>query len=563
VTSSWDALSPEPGLFLLPAPYPDELLYSVIARSAYRNAHWSPKGLMGAAFGDRAVLACPDLPGQLSLLAGTAGDQWQLSSSEIALRYTLVGYYTHYLGATERDRFLGLMTGKSAHLHLRLGICSGGVRAPSKFFLCPVCTQLDIRQYGETYWRRSHHLPGVLVCPVHAVSLIETAVPFRPLGRHEHHHARAQYLEQGVAVLTSSAAASAEVLALARAAAGLLDAAVCDGGPLHDYREQLHARGFKGASGVEGLWLNLRELWGDEVLQKLFRSGAGTNAPPWLREIFRKPRRPLHPLKHLLIARVLLAHEVHIGTPAPRSGKTWGIFRNADLRRQAHELAQKGLTTNGVATRLGVDWKTADRLLQPLPVVPDRVRDSTYLVDREAWSSVAEKHPGLGRTKLRLQEPALYARLYRGDREWLMQHGARIPKNPGHPRVSWPLRDEALSKMVQALATQIKNSTPMRRASASHVLGLLGARTTVNRNGVRLPLTTAAIAAHCESVEDFQVRRIQAEHEADGWFPRPAGRVLRAARLNPARFPDKGLGILARAKQLQEERDARPPVQDK
>jgi hypothetical protein len=546
----------------LPTPYPDELLYSVIARSAYRNAHWSPKGLMGAVFGARAVLACPDLPSRLGLLNGTAGEQWQLSASEIALRYTLVGYYTHYLGVSEREKYLRLMAEKSAHLHLRLGICSAGVRAPSKFFLCPVCTELDIRQHGETYWRRSHQLPGVLVCPVHAVSLIETAVPLRPIGRHEHLHARGQYLAQGVAVLTSPAAALMEVLALARAAASLLDTEVCEGGPLHDYREQLHARGFKGTSGVDGLWFCLRKLLGDEVIEKLFRGAAGTSAPSWLWELFRKPRRPLHPLKHLLIARIICAHEVRISTPAPLPVKTWRVFRNPDLRRQAHELAKKGLTTNAVATRLRVDWRTAHRLLQPLPVALDRISHFSKLSDRKAWCSIAKKHPGCGRTQLRRQEPALYARLYRGDREWLLQHGERLPKKPGRPRVSWPVRDEALSKSVQALANQIKHAAPMRRASASHVLGILSARTTVNRNGDRLPLTISAIAAHCESVEDFQVRRVLAEQETDGWFPRPTGHVLRAARLNPARFPDKGLGILARANQLREERNARPPVQD-
>lgn len=545
----------------LPTPYPDELLYSVIARSAYRNAHWSPKGLMGAVFGARAVLACPDLPGQLSLLNATAGVQWQLSPSEMALRYTLVGYYTHYLGNNERERVLGMMAGKSAHLHLRLGICAGGVRAPRNFFLCPICTELDIEQHGETYWRRSHHLPGVLVCPVHAVSLMETKVPFRPIGRHEHIHARAQCLAQAAPMLLQSAVASTELLSLAQAATRLLDAEVCEGGPLHDYREQLHARGFKGTSGVDGLWLGLRKLLGDEVLEKLFRGIAGANAPSWLWELFRKPRRPLHPLKHLLVARIIRAHEVRISTLAPLSGKTWGVFRNPDLRRQAHDLAKEGLTTNALATRLRVDWKTAHRLLQPLPVALDRISHFSKLSDRKAWCSIAKKHPGRGRTHLRRQEPALYARLYRGDREWLLQHGERLPKKPCRPRVSWPVRDEALSKSVQALASRIKHAAPMRRASASHVLGILSARTTVNRNGDRLPLTISAIASHCESVEDFQVRRVLAEQEADGWFPRPTGHVLRAARLNPARFPDKGLGILARANQLREERNARP-VQD-
>lgn len=539
--------------FLLPKPYPDELLYSILARAAYRNAHWSPKGLMGAAFGDQTVLASPDLPSQLNLLAGAAGRQWQISSSDIALRHTLAGYYTHFLGKVERERILGLMAGKSANLHLRLGICSGNVRAPKKFILCPICTELDVELHGETYWRRSHHLPGVLVCPMHKVSLVETVVPFRPLGRHEHIHARVQHLEQATPLLSKSRAAGfEELLALAQAAAGLLDAAVCAVGPVHDYRQHLHPRGFKGASGVQELWSSLARCFGNEVLQKLFRGNSDEREPAWLLELFRKPRRPLHPLKHLLVERVLLDHEVRTTTQSKRSGKTWGIFKNPGLRHQAHELSKTGLTVNAVATRLNLDWKTACRLLQPLPVVLRRVDNGAALVDRTAWRVVSEKNPALGRTQLRRLEPALYARLYRNDRDWLMRQGTRQKCKAATSRVYWPSRDESLSQSVQALAMEIRQRNPLRRVSASHVLGILGARTTVARNSDKLPLTQAALAQHCESVEEFQLRRIQAEQAADGWFPRPIWRVLRAAHLNSARLPDKGVDIVARAQHMTE-----------
>lgn len=555
-----DVMSTAPATFRMPTPYPDELLYSVTARAACRNAHWSPKGLMAAVFGDRAVLACPDLPSQLGLLADAAGQPWKLPVPDIALRYTLAGYYTHYLGSTERDRVLGLMAGKAKHLQLRLGICSGVVRAPRAFFLCPACTELDIQQHGETYWRRSHHLPGVLVCPVHAVSLVETVVPFRGMGRHEHLHARAQHLTEGVPILTGTALPVPELHALAQAAARLLDADVCDAGPLHDYRQPLHARGFKGTSGVEGLKHCLKRYWGTEALQRLFRGSLGTH-PTWLWEVLRKPRRPLHPLKHLLIERILLTHEVRVTKQASGSGKTWRIFKDPDLRQRANELSEAGLTVHAVASRLGVDWKTAYRLLQPLPVEPVPVSDDSRLRDRESWGLLMQRYPAQGRTYLRRQAPALYTRLYRHDRDWLMRQGERQARSAGELRVAWPARDASLAQSVQACAMAIKKIQPLRRASVSHVLGLLGARTLVSRNRDKLALTQAALAEHCESVENFQVRRIQAEQEADGWFPRPLGYVMRAAGLNPARFPDGGLGIVTRAQQLREGRYAKPPAQ--
>jgi hypothetical protein len=43
----------------MPALKPDELLYSVVARSARHLGHWSPKALNEAVYGRRNVLACP------------------------------------------------------------------------------------------------------------------------------------------------------------------------------------------------------------------------------------------------------------------------------------------------------------------------------------------------------------------------------------------------------------------------------------------------------------------------------------------------------------------------
>lgn len=533
--------------FQLPTPYPDELLYSVVARTAYRHGHWSPKGLMAAVFGDSTVLACPDLPCRLNLLGGVS---WGLNASDIALRYTLVGYYTHFLGAAERSRVLGLMAEKASYLHLRLGICASVVVAPKKFRICPLCAELDIRHTGETYWRRAHHLPGVLVCPVHSVPLWETTIPFRPVGRHEHVYARAQFLESGAPMLPKCRVASLELLNLAKAATGLLDAPVCDSGPLHDYRKVLAARGFVGASGVAGIWRALLDCYGLEPMKALIRSGEVTRPPAWLYELIRQPRRPLHPLKHLLIEHVLSVCEARSNAKTECSGKTWGIYKEPDLRRQALEHIQAGASVRCVARQLGVAWETANRLLLPQPEDKPKFDMALLQADRFTWLAVIRRLADAGRTQMRRLEPALYARMYRRDREWLMCHGEPLKTKPGSPRVSWRYRDDALAKSVQRCAQAIKRQVPLRRASESYVLGTLGARAVVKHYGRKLPLTRAALVAGCESVEDFQLRRLIARVGVDGLRVMPVWRLMRVAGLNADRFSDKGSGLVARARKL-------------
>src|SRR5690606_15916223 len=45
--------------------------------------------------------------------------------------------------------------------------------------LCPMCIAEDMSELGETYWRRSHSLPGVHVCATHGTQLVRTTIPLQ------------------------------------------------------------------------------------------------------------------------------------------------------------------------------------------------------------------------------------------------------------------------------------------------------------------------------------------------------------------------------------------------
>ncbi len=154
-----------------PRPKPDELLYSVIARSAVHVGTWSPKQLLETLYGHRGTLAVPDLPSSLARLVGLCA-AWGMTVKELAYRHTLLPYYTHFLHPGERTRVLEAMFHRGGHLHVRLGICASTVVRIPFFRLCPACIGEDLTQCGETYWRRAHHLPGVVVCAAHAEVLL-------------------------------------------------------------------------------------------------------------------------------------------------------------------------------------------------------------------------------------------------------------------------------------------------------------------------------------------------------------------------------------------------------
>ncbi|REG52088.1 TniQ protein [Paraburkholderia sp. BL6669N2] len=42
---------------------------------------------------------------------------------------------------------------------------------------CPQCLREDLQQHGESYWHRSHQLPGVYTCTSHRLPLLGTVMP--------------------------------------------------------------------------------------------------------------------------------------------------------------------------------------------------------------------------------------------------------------------------------------------------------------------------------------------------------------------------------------------------
>lgn len=537
-----------------PRPYRDEMLYSVVARAARYIGVWSPKALNGALFGRRGFLPSPDLPTGLSSLAPISVNAWRLTAEELAERHTLLGYYTHYLGSDGRRQVLEAMLGTGQRLQVRLGISASCVVAPSRFRLCPKCVEHDLQVHGETYWRRAHHLPGVLVCPIHGVGLHETEVPFRPVGRHEHVAAAPSMLRAGRGSLLENSASLEIARWVAAESARLLDAPASTLGPLRDFRSLLGASGYgRRGPALERLREVAATTFGEVYLGSVFKAGGSGDVLRWMEESVTAPRRPLHALKHLVIERCLTAmgEPDQVAQPplaaAAVTSKTWGIYRSAALRTRAQDLARKGLTTNAIATRLGVDWKTAARLLAELPIAQTEAPSERQANDRQAWQQLSRAHRDATRSQLRAMAPQLYARLYRRDSAWLMSHGPKRqrPAGPNNKRVDWPARDEALAAKVREVAQTILATVPPLRASRNRVLGVLAVRHLVARSGRHLPLTQQTLTALCESSQHFQLRRLRQVIAADASVP--GWKALREARINPDRYPDMGKGLLQSA----------------
>jgi len=114
-----------------PKPYPEELLYSTLARAGIRHGILSPKQLLDEIYGNRKVIATLDLPNQLEKVVRWLPLGYDLET--IAYRHTLFPLYAPFIPEERRKRCLKGMSGESqGAVHLAMGVTASIVKAPDR-----------------------------------------------------------------------------------------------------------------------------------------------------------------------------------------------------------------------------------------------------------------------------------------------------------------------------------------------------------------------------------------------------------------------------------------------
>ncbi len=161
-----------------PNPYPDELLYSVVARYHIRSGNKSFRQTHEELFetvdlqSDKIVL-----PNNLNFLIGQLPQGSQLTVESLIKKNTLYPFFRSFLTPIEIYFFKDLLRSKS-----NISI-SQAAKIPDKEFdrvlkFCPQCCVEDEQLYGEVYWHRQHQIPGMLICLKHKLPLLDSKISF-------------------------------------------------------------------------------------------------------------------------------------------------------------------------------------------------------------------------------------------------------------------------------------------------------------------------------------------------------------------------------------------------
>lgn len=152
--------------------YPDELVYSVLARyytqSGYMRYTFAAEDLF------QAKTVRPD-PNFVNLYTSYTLEMLtrKMSMEDVILKHTMFPYYGRFLNKERRNQAFQALVKMQGNYHNLLPMQKSKDGRKRHLRYCPVCVKEDREKFGETYWHRVHQMPGIEVCPRHGCYLIE------------------------------------------------------------------------------------------------------------------------------------------------------------------------------------------------------------------------------------------------------------------------------------------------------------------------------------------------------------------------------------------------------
>jgi len=551
----------------LPRPYEDELLSSIVARYCARTgaAGWAvATNLFGK--NGRAVI---DLPGSLDATSAATFPVWGMTAASIANRLTLFPFYARYLPPERAaDCLIALRSPNSLGVPAKIGLTAASVKASSHLRFCLACRDRDLAQFGETWWRRAHQIPGVLICVEHGQRLIDSGALRMPRARWDFADATAT---TGEARGHQIQLVDPKIMSVARRSIEILNgepttwrASDLPGA----YREAVLERGYGGRGAriaVEHLDADFSLFWKSTPLETIAGIGPdGVGA--WLRASMRQGRHATHSTRHALLQVFIEAMPIRRRSLRGLGRTSWkcpnpyaahaeefpisrvlthaeetGIVASARCdcgfeftfratrpedpampivskrcrlgptwTLEARRLHDLGMNTAKIAKTMKIQWHIANSLLAAANgVVYPRAKPSAEQIAewRSAWIKLLELVPERSRHIARGLDPPLYKKLWRWDSRWLLATAPCRRPREARQRIDWADRDRQWSAALTAAARQIKAKTPLRRASVAEIIRTSNLPGTVLNRLEDLPKCKAALTSHKETVTAFHLRK--------------------------------------------------------
>jgi hypothetical protein len=494
-----------------PVPYPNELIYSTVARAGIHLGIGSPKELLNEVFDNRKVIATLDLPCRLQLIADLYPKTLKLNVENLASRHTLFPIYAPFVNEERRLQCLKWMAGVSlGAVHLALGVVASRVQQGQNLRYCPKCLDNQLSVHGEYYWHRQWQVFGADCCLDHG-QLLTANVERHSYHRHEFSPATPKNCPSH-----EQNESSYQSRAVTKQVIRLLDCPSTPSPTYHQwtsyYRWMAQSSGSNRGQQIqyEAIKQRVIEHWGQQWLST---HGLAVNDKTscWLRAIFRKHHNSFSYLEHIVVLDAFLS-------------AGW-LFEDEIKSVSTHPKEPQSSCMVSVSQVVDVNETNA-------------YRDKWLGLLRQFGAKQARTNEG----------GAVYAWLYRHDRAWLLdinkQH--HQPTKVINTRVDWKARDRAVVRSLCKIRDEYASDLSLPRRTRNWFLSHIEHASTVERKRCNLPLTRLFFDKYCESIEDYQIRRItyiinsvpSEKHDWKRW------KILRMSGLSEERLKEQARRFL-------------------
>lgn len=363
-------------LNFFPTIYDGELLYSVISRYQYKAGIVNKKALYKDLYKKVVALNSVYFPVHIQSIVDNLPPISTLKSRDIVDKNTLFKIFTAFLNKEIKEQVYNGMLGKyKFNSYQAIGIIGSKISMKDKLFYCEECLKEDTLEYGESYWRVIHQVPGVYFCSKHKIKLLESnilssesRINFKCLDEDIKFNSIVNVSDKFMNINLKYIKLIEDLytLNLDSKEKEFFDAL---------YIDKLRNKGYTSKNGS----IKLRELEEAfiefytqeylEIMQSRIEIGNS-----WLRRFIRKSKKNKHVLRHLLMIQFLgLSIEE--------------VFNTKDIKGKGKYV-----------------------------YVPNPRLD--LYEQREKWLKLLKENPGLNKSEYKKIGKGLYSWLYRNDNEW-------------------------------------------------------------------------------------------------------------------------------------------------
>ena len=453
-----------------PVAHDDELLVSVLARFVSRQGMRDDKSALDVLFGSRNIVPSPLLQGHIKELLSRVGHIWPINANELIDRHSILPFFQSFIEpARINEMKQGLIENNKSNIMTTIGINASSILWPQFYRYCPDCVMDDQNYLAYSYWRRLFQLPGVHVCPVHHCYLQDSNFKLSAYRRHSFWDA--SYILEPIATLSVNG--DHKLLMLSNIMCKLLRTNTPYVSPPQwtvFYQRCVNDAGLKigKRTNYTDIKMLVQRHWGKELLKKHGLS-LDSNAH-WTTALFRKHRRHYNALYHIFCVSAMKPNTPFLDVLEEASSIH---IKSPKIKTYVNSCASK--------------------------------RSSEY---RLCWQKICSKSASLKEIRATSEGARVYSWLYRFDTKWLQNNMPKPISNNVGRKVNWGKRDiEIVRKLIQ-----VRNSSYddlfLPRMTKTWFIAKTNVSWGINSHLEKLPLCKSFFVKYCESIEEYQIRRV-------------------------------------------------------